>query len=111
MTPEETKEYYKQYYINNKEKINERQCAYFKEYKNTDAYLKNQRIRRWKQRGVVAENWNDLYHLFLSINNCEECDVELKYGIYGNNKKCLDHDHSTGGYRNVLCHSCNLKRG
>tara|TARA_R110002153_G_scaffold154487_1_gene306525 strand:+ start:1254 stop:1595 length:342 start_codon:yes stop_codon:yes gene_type:complete len=106
----QTQEYYKLYYINNKEKINERQYAYYQEYKTTDAYFKRQRIRRWKSRGVVAENWENLYELFLSINNCEVCNKELQYGIYGNNKKCLDHDHTTGEYRNILCNTCNLRR-
>lgn len=39
------------------------------------------------------------------INNCYICNADL--GI----KKCIDHNHTTGLVRNVICHSCNIVIG
>ena len=74
--------------------------------------LKRTQIRAdWKRRGVL-DNDNDkyfkLYEFYFNTKFCESCNVELNT----NNKtrKCLDHDHKTGLFRNVICLSCNIKR-
>jgi|DEB0MinimDraft_6_1074348.scaffolds.fasta_scaffold01334_10 seryl-tRNA(Sec) selenium transferase len=123
---EKQKEYNKEYYQNNKEKINEQKREYQKEYKEknkeriqerdktywkTEAGKKASRINAWKRIGVKSDDYNSLYEYYLNCKNCEECNVELVEGRYGNNKKCLDHDHNTGQFRNVLCISCNTRRG
>ena len=41
----------------------------------------------------------------MSITNCELCNVEFTDEI--KNQRCLDHDHTTGFFRKVLCRSCN----
>jgi hypothetical protein len=108
---EKQREYLKEYYQNNKEKINEQSREYQKEYKQTEAGKKATRINNWKRMGVKSDDYNSLYEYYLNCKNCEECNVELVEGRYGNNKKCLDHDHNTGQFRNVLCCSCNTRRG
>jgi len=100
-------QYQKQYYNKNKEKITEQK----KEYKQTEAGKKSNRIKSWKYMGVISDDYESLYEYYLNVEFCELCNVELVEGRYGNNKKCLDHDHITGEFRNVLCCWCNLKRG
>ena len=118
----------KKYYENNKEKIAERGKKYrennkekikenyydnrdkWLEYYKSDVGVKTRRISKWKSRGVVSDDWNALYEYYINCKNCEECDCELVEGMYGNNRKCLDHDHETGLFRNVLCHKCNINR-
>jgi len=78
---------------------------------NKPNIIKSNRIRKWKSRGVICDDWNELYDKYINTNNCEECNIELIEGMYGSNKKCLDHCHKTGEFRNVLCHTCNVKRG
>lgn len=116
-TKEETKEYKKQYYLKNKErlkKLNEewkiKNPNYNKEYFKTDKGKKSNRINTWKNYGVIHNDFNQLYDYYINCKNCEECKIELIEGNYGNNKKVLDHDHDTGIFRNVLCHTCNVKR-
>ena len=68
-------------------------------------------ISNWQKRGIICregENYKDLYYLVMSITNCELCNIEL---VNGNckNGRCLDHDHTTGFFRKVLCRGCNTK--
>jgi len=129
--PEKQKLYKKEYYQLNKEKNKERDKEYReankdkikaykelnrekikeqkKEYNQTEAGKKSLRISQWKHMGVKYEDFNALYEHYLNCKNCQECNVEF----YGNgaNKRCLDHDHETGKFRNVLCHICNVRRG
>ncbi len=108
---EANKQYYKEkdkkYYEANKEKIKEK----IKQYRQTEAGIKSLRIDNWKYRGVISEDYDELYEMYINTTNCEECNVELIEGSHGNNKRCLDHCHKTGKFRNVLCHTCNVKRG
>ena len=62
-------------------------------------------IANWKKRGVVSDDYDKLYDLHMSINNCQICNVEFDETI--KNQRCLDHDHHTGYYRKTLCRSCN----
>jgi len=115
---ENNKEKIKEYRENNKDKIKEKKKEYrennkekIKEYDKTDAGIKSHRISKWKYIGVKSDDYNKLYEMYINTTNCEECNIELIEGRYGNNKKCLDHDHTTGEFRNVLCQTCNVRRG
>ena len=101
------KEYFKEYRLANKEKKTE----YTKEYRKTETGKKSHRISCWKQFGVISDDFNLLYEKYINTNNCEECNVELIHGNFGNNKKCLDHCHKSGEFRNILCCGCNTRRG
>ena len=98
---EERKEQNKQYYENNIDKL--------KEYNQSDNGKKSSRINNWKQNGVKSEDYHKLYEKYINTTNCEICNVELVEGQYGANKRCLDHCHTTGEFRFVLCHTCNTK--
>ena len=76
--------------------------VYSKEYR----HLRAKKRYIWKKWGLV-ENIDELFNLYWNTNECQQCGVELK-GL-GCNKKCLDHDHTTGLFRRILCHSCNVR--
>tara|TARA_R110000787_G_scaffold110397_2_gene219073 strand:+ start:288 stop:722 length:435 start_codon:yes stop_codon:yes gene_type:complete len=107
---EKRKKYYNEYREKHREKLQDYRKKYIEEYKKTEQYIKTHRIRKWKSRGVICDEWDNLYNKYINTTNCEECDVELVSGMYGSNKKCLDHDHKTGEFRNVLCNTCNCRR-
>ena len=87
----------KKWYEKNKEKSKEA-CKKYRE--NNRMHLA---IYDWKRRGVIHDNFEELYEMY---SKCEECMVcKTKFKEKGD--RCLDHDHDTGKYRQVLCMRCN----
>ena len=104
---ERRRESKQKYCRENKEKVAQRKKA----YDQTEQGKKSSRIDKWKRRGVICENFDDLYDYFINCKNCENCDIELTVDKQSTaTTRCLDHCHETGEFRNVLCHSCNVKR-
>jgi len=98
------KETTKKYREKNKQKLKEYNDKYFKSAPGIKTYT----INNWKRRGVIGD-YDKLYEYHLSVNECENCGIELNQDQ--STKKCLDHDHTTGLFRNILCQNCNLLRG
>jgi hypothetical protein len=110
---------FKKYYQENKAKLLEKRAEkrqteeykqYVKNYIVSDTGKKSRRIAGWKQLGVISNDYEALYNKWKDTSHCEECNVELIAGN-GKNKKCLDHNHKTGVFRNIVCNRCNIKRG
>lgn len=113
---------HKEYYEKNKEKLKEQKKERDKknkeknkekrrEYLQTPKGLKSSRIQRWKTLGVIHNDYNELYEKYINTELCESCNCELTIDKRKTKTtKCLDHCHNTGEFRNILCHSCNIKR-
>ena len=66
-------------------------------------YHKTYTINRWKINGVVYDDFDELYYTYIRTLKCSHCNKE-----FGNSfDRCLDHDHSTGLLRAIVCHKCN----
>lgn len=86
-------------------------AKYLERYRQTAAGLEKLRIQKWLQRGLVCEDVASLYSFYLNCKECEWCGIDLTEDkLRKKSTKCLDHDHTTGLFRNVLCHSCNVRR-
>ena len=96
---EQIKAYQKAYRAKNKEKTKALRKVYIK----TPKGIKTRSISHWKQSGVIG-NLSKIYdERYLPSTNCEVCNKE-----YSSNKdRHLDHDHTTGLFRQILCQSCN----
>jgi len=103
---EKKKAFDKEYYLKNKEKI----IANSKIYNNTLFGKKSNITSKWRQRGLITEDIDKLYEYYLSIEECENCGIELNQKGDFNTKKCMDHCHQTGQFRNILCNLCNITR-
>ena len=71
-------------------------------------YHKYRLINAWKRSGVISNDFDKLYEHHMNINNCELCKVEFNSDIR-NERRCLDHDHTTGLYRQTICNKCNCQ--
>jgi len=121
--PEKRKEYLREYRRKNRERLTEYHKTYReehkdkiveyekersenkKEYYKTPNGIKSRKINKWKSRGVISNDFDTLYDLFINTDKCMYCEKVFVDSV----DRCLDHDHETGLYRAVLCRSCNVK--
>jgi len=94
----------KDYYKKNQEAI--KKCK--NEYYRCPEKHKNIKISDWKQKGIISDNFDELYDKYINTTECELCNCELTTGSGIIGKKHLDHCHETGLFRNILCGSCNI---
>jgi hypothetical protein len=80
-----------------------------KEYEQSPQRKKSLTISKWKSSGLIGD-YDNIYDRYINTNNCDLCDIELCEGQKGSNKKCMDHCHITGEFRNVLCQKCNVNK-
>ena len=77
-----------------------------REYCKTMKY----KIYDWKRKGIKLINDEETYVKYMCLENCELCDKVLTTGNKAVNRKCLDHDHLSGYWRFIVCHTCNTKQ-
>ena len=64
---------------------------------------KNNTIKNWKLRGLIYNDYDDLYEVYIKTMQCQHCNKEFK----NSRDRCMDHDHSTGLFRKIVCRLCN----
>ncbi len=102
-------ETHKEYYQDHKEAIAQQQ----KEWReaNKDEALKKERMRSWKRQGLnhTQEEIEEIYKIYMNTTHCDCCKVEFSLGR-DMDSKCMDHNHKSGKFRNILCKRCNNMR-
>jgi hypothetical protein len=66
---------------------------------------KSNMIYNWKKSGLIYDNYDELYEVYIKTMECQHCQTEFTK----NNRRCLDHSHETGLFRKIVCHRCNTK--
>tara|TARA_R100001244_G_scaffold116552_1_gene86644 strand:- start:2166 stop:2702 length:537 start_codon:yes stop_codon:yes gene_type:complete len=105
---EQLNAYNKQYYNDNRGILNKKSREYQANNKEqAREYKKNNpdkaKISSWKYQGVIHHDYNALYDRYINTHICDVC----AYPFDKTNWRCIDHDHSTGLFRQVICHNCN----
>ncbi len=75
-------------------------------YLKTEKGIKSKTKTRWKRYGMNMENFEEIYIRFRDAIFCDICECVLEGN--GRNMKCMDHDHDTGEFRNIVCNYCNV---
>ena len=73
-------------------------------YKNPQEY-KRCMIAKWKHRGVIYHDFDELIEVYINTNKCSHCLKEFKTS----QERKLDHCHESGAFRKIVCNSCNIK--
>jgi len=60
-------------------------------------------IWHWKKRGLIYDDYDALYETYIKTMQCQHCQTEFTK----NNCRCMDHNHTTGLFRKIVCHQCN----
>ena len=60
-------------------------------------------IYNWKKSGLICDDYNALYETYIETMECQHCQTEFTK----NNCRCMDHDHTTGLFRKIVCNRCN----
>ena len=61
-------------------------------------------IYNWKKSGLIYDDYDELYETYIKTMQCGHCQTEFTK----NNCRCLDHDHTTGLFRKIVCNRCNV---
>lgn len=107
---EDLQQYFKIHYQQNKEKKNEYQRNYYQ--KNKEVILKQQRERHLQKSYGLSSN-EYLEMVIEQDNKCAICGESETHILKTGDVKPLsvDHDHSTGEVRMLLCNDCNALLG
>jgi hypothetical protein len=101
MTKEEKAAYMKAWYA---QKLLEDPDYYKKRnQKNhkTPAVKKSYTISNWKRIGLIGD-YEHIYERYINTHNCNVCN----YQFDERNWRCMDHNHETGIFRQILCSGC-----
>jgi len=99
-TPEQAKEYQKQWRVNNREKMRKYAKTYRDQHRDKPAHL----MRKY---GITVERKEEMYAEQHGV--CLVCDQPLK--AVHDRDTCVDHDHATGKVRGLLHWYCNILVG
>jgi len=73
-----------------------------KRYRQSANGKKAKTIGNWKHRGLIGD-YEAIYNRYINTNNCDLCNIQL-------NKRYMEHNHTTGEFRNIVCNKCNTNK-
>ena len=82
---------------------------YMREYRKTPNGKKSHQISNWKSNGLVGD-YELIYSRYINTTNCDDCNILLTTDGKSITTKCMDHNHTTNEFRNILCKNCNSKK-
>ena len=98
--------YLKAWRLANKEKVRANNKRY--KIENPELVYRKQREDKWKEQGIKITYDEYLEKAAAQNNRCIICNRESGHRRKG---LCVDHKHSTGLIRDLLCHKCNTAVG
>ena len=115
---EKVKEYEKEYREANKDKEHERHKKYREANKDKE-HERHKKYRETNKKNIIINSWLNIskikfadrneaefyYETYINTHRCTWCDK-----MFENSKeRCMDHCHTCGLPRAIICRSCNNK--
>ena len=66
-------------------------------------YHKSKTKLSWKSKGLIMDNFEEIYNNYIYATHCELCNKQFK----SSRERHMEHDHQTGEFRNIVCCKCN----
>lgn len=80
-----------------------------REYRISPAGVRSHIISSWRREGLIHPDMYQLYdNIYLPATQCDVCHYVFDEWGKGKNWKCMDRDHDTNLFRQVLCNRCNV---
>tara|TARA_R110000824_G_scaffold399504_1_gene605032 strand:- start:269 stop:646 length:378 start_codon:yes stop_codon:yes gene_type:complete len=95
-----------------KEKIRkEKKIISKRKYRNSEKGHREHRRWDWQFKNKIICDYDAIYDIVMETNYCDFCSKKLVFrgSKPSHDSKCLDHCHTCGGVRGVLCNICNLQ--
>jgi len=89
-------------------KNKERSLKSYNKLKDDEAFRKRRKFTMMKHFGIKGD-YENIWRLYENTNICESCQIIMVNGR-GKDGKCVDHHHSSGYFRHIICGSCNNYR-
>ena len=89
---------------------NEKQKLYMREYRKTEIGYKKSMITKWKSSSNLIGDYDKIFERFMSTTHCDLCNTLLTKERKGGRVKQMEHNHSNGEFRNIVCHICNSQK-
>lgn len=83
---------------------------YMRDYRNTQEGYKKSQISKWKCDYGLIGDYDAIYERYKNTTHCDLCNVLLTKECKGGTRKQMEHNHSTGEFRNIVCQSCNCAK-
>ena len=69
---------------------------------------KDVKVKGWIRSGLL-DDYDMVWDRYCNTEFCDDCRCQLIHeGPIVSARKCMDHSHKTGKFRNILCHTCNM---
>jgi len=76
-----------------------------KKNKDRPSVVRTRTLCNWRTRKVKGDLKTFYDEKYINATHCEVCEKVFKC----RRDRCMDHDHSTGNIRQIICFSCNAQ--
>tara|TARA_R100000541_G_scaffold32608_1_gene41335 strand:+ start:435 stop:809 length:375 start_codon:yes stop_codon:yes gene_type:complete len=80
----------------------------YEKLKDDEEFRKRRKFNQMKFYGIKGD-YENIWRLYEATDICQSCQKIMVNGR-GKTGKCVDHHHSSGYFRHVICGSCNAYR-
>jgi|TARA_R110000782_G_C14711146_1_gene403159 hypothetical protein len=89
---------------------NQKMKLYMRKYRSTEKGYKKSIISKWQHTYGLIGDYDAIFERYMTTTHCDLCNILLTKERIGGRNKQMEHNHSTGEFRNIVCHICNSQK-